>query len=150
VTSTVKIQFQLEPDEDGYPPIGIELLNASPVADGLFRLKNAPFFVSEVSYGDVVRAIPSGVDRQYCFSSLVSESGFTSISIILLDAAMDNFLMDLFRGHRCVVEYGEFGKLRMLAVAIPSIEDYSKLRPQLVALEAQGQLSFAELAIADI
>ena len=132
---------------DGYPPIAVELLNATPISDGVFRLDNAPFFASEVSYGDLVRASPTDVEDQYLFDELVEGSDFTSISIILLDSTMDSFLMDLLRGHHCVIEYGEFGRLRMLAVAIPATENYSGLRRQLTELERLGKLSFAELAI---
>lgn len=144
----VKVAFQLEQDDDGYPPIAVELLNATQLQNDAFRLENAPFFASEVSYSDLVRAKPTDIEGQYLFDSLIEGSAFTSISIILLESAMDSFLMDLFRGHRCVVEYGEFGKLRMLAVAIPATEDYSELRRHLTELERQGKLSFAELAIA--
>jgi hypothetical protein len=147
VTPLVRIQFRLDPDEDGYPPVTVEVLNASPQADGLFRLDNAPFFTRDVSYGDLVRATPSEVSGQYEFESVVSESAFTSISIILLDREMDELLMNLFRGCQCILEFGEFGKLRMLAVAIPASADYAVLRAKLTGYEAQEKLSFAELAV---
>jgi hypothetical protein len=142
-----KIAFQLEQDEDGYPPIAVELLNATKISEDQFRLDNAPFFAPEVSYGDVVRARPTDIEGQFLFDGLIEGSDFTSISIILLDRAMDSFLMDLFRGHHSVIEYGEFGNYRMLAVAIPATQNYGELRRQLAELEAQGKLSFAELAV---
>lgn len=148
VKRMAKVAFQLEPDVDGYPPISVELLNATPFGDGVFRLNNAPFFAAEVAYGDVVRARPTDIEDQYLFNELVEESGFTSISIILLDSTMDSFLMDLLRGHQCVIEYGEFGKFRRLAEAVPATENYANLRRQLTELEGQGKQSFAELAIA--
>ena len=148
VKRIAKVAFQLEPDGDGHPPIAVELLNATPIGDGVFCLDNAPSFAPEVAYGDVVRARPTDIEDQHLFDELVEESGFTSISIILLDSAMDSFLKDLLRGHQCVIEYGEFGKFRMLAVAVPATENYSNLRRQLTELEGQGKLSFAELAIA--
>lgn len=146
----VKIAFQLEQDRDGFPPIAVELLNATQLEKDLFRLENAPFFAREHSYGDTVRASPTDIEGQYLFESDVETSSFTSIAIILLDGEMNTFLMDLFRGHHCVIEYGEFGSHRMLAVAVPATDDYAALRRQLMALEEQGKLSFAELAVSEV
>src|SRR5574340_663026 len=142
-----KVVFHLEHEEDDYPPIEVELLNATVVSDDLFRIDNAPFFASNVSYHDIIRARKSEIDGQFDFVELVEGSTFTSISIIILDSSMDVYLMDLLRGLNCVVEYGEFGKIRVLAVAVPESTDYPKLRKQLEILEGQSKLSFAELAI---
>ena len=143
-----KIAFYLEQNEDGYPPISVELLNATAVSDGLFRIENAPYFTKNISYHDVVQANHSSVNDQYDFSRVVEESTFTSISIIILDAAMDVVLMDILRGHDCVVEYGEFGRFRVLSVAVPATTDYGELRQKLQWLEESEQISFSELAVA--
>lgn len=144
----VKVAYKLEVDEDGFPPISIELLNASPVSDDLFRIENAPFFAPEVSFGDVVRARTTEVAGQYEFVELAEASAYTSLSIVLFDESLDTFLMDLFRGRRCVIEYGEFGPYRVLAVAVPREADYPTVRAQLKLLEGESRISFAELAVA--
>lgn len=146
---TAKIIFTLERNKDGFPPIAHELINATVISDNIFRIENAPFFASNISYHDIVKASTSEVAGQYQFVSLVEGSTFTSISIIILDIAMDVFLMDLLRGLDCVIEYGEFGNYRILAVAVPASSNYKSLRERLVILEAQSKLSFAELAIAN-
>lgn len=143
-----KVLFTLENDGDGYPPIEYELLNVTAISSDTFRIENAPFFVREVSYNDVVRATQSDLKEQFEFVEVVEESTFTSISIIILDKVMDVFLMDLLRGLDCVIEYGEFGMFRMLSVAIPATTDYHALRGQLEVLESQNKLSFEELAVA--
>lgn len=142
-----KVLFHLEPDEDGFPPISAETLNATPLGGGLFRIENTPFFVPNLSFNDVVRACSTDVEGQYAFDEVVEASEFTSLSIIILDQGMDTLLMDLLRGLDCVIEYGEFGVYRVLAVAVPATTDYEGLRQQLQSLEDQGLLSFAELAI---
>jgi len=142
-----KIAYHLEQDEDGFPPISVELLNATQLSVDTFRIANAPFFAKEVSFGDVVRAAPSSAAEQYEFVALIEGSSFTSLSIIVLDPEMDTFLMDFFRGQQCVLEYGEFGSYRVLAVAIPPYADYTEIRRQLAILEGQSKLSFAELAV---
>ncbi len=44
VPSRVKIVFELQQDEDGYPPVTRESLWATPTDGGLYRLDNIPFF----------------------------------------------------------------------------------------------------------
>ena len=144
----VKVSFPLEVDEDGFPPIRVELLNATQLSPRTFRIENAPFFVPNVSFGDIVGGEPCGVNGQFQFTSVVETSEFTSISIILLDTAMDTMLMDLLRGFDCVIEYGEFGVFRVLAVAVPASANYPALRRQLEGLEADSKLSFSELSVA--
>jgi hypothetical protein len=143
----VKIAFPLEVDEDGFPPIKVELLNATQLSQRTFRIENAPFFTPNISFGDVVGAEASGPNSQLQFTTVLDPSEFTSISVILLDPAMDTFLMDLLRGLGCVLEYGEFDVYRVLAVAVPASTDYASLRAQLTSLEADSKLSFAELAV---
>jgi hypothetical protein len=53
--------------------------------------------------------------------------------------------MDLFRGHDCIIEYGEFGKLRMVAVGIPESADYAYIQKILDAYESAEKISYAEL-----
>lgn len=146
---TCKIIFELERDEDGFPPISVEMLNATSLGDGRFRLQNAPFFAENISYNDIVKATPTGVSGQFRFEEVIEPSEFASISIIILDSSMDEFLMELIRGFDCVVEYGEFGVYRVLAVAIPDATNYALLREKLRLLEDGEQVSVAELALPD-
>lgn len=144
----VKIAIQLDRNEDGFPPISIELLNADQVSDDTFRIRNAPFFAPNVAYRDLVRAKPSSVVGQFDLLELVESSPFTCISIILLDTTLDQFMMDLLRGMGCVIEYGEFGAYRVLAVAVPPAADYASLRATLDDLEARELISYSELCVA--
>lgn len=143
----VKIHFHLERNEDGYPPISVEAINATVIGDGLFRLDNTPFFVENVSYGDVIRATATSAEGVYEFEEVVEQSRFIALSIIILSECIDGFLMEFFRGMEAVIEYGEFGVYRILAVAIPDSVDYESVRGKLRDLEGRELLSFAELAL---
>lgn len=145
---TSKVVFHLEQNDDGFPPISIEMVNAKSFGDATFKIENAPFFTPNISYGDVVRAKPTDIPDQYEFEEVVEQSEFTTLSIIIMDESMDSFLMDFFRGLRCVIEYGEFGVYRVLAVAIPGTVEYAPVREQLQSLEDRELISFAELAVA--
>ena len=144
-----KVTIELERDDDGFPPIEVEMLNAEDLGSWLFRIKNAPFFATNISYDDIVKASQTEISGQYRFEKVVEQSRFTAISIVIFNSSMDVFLMDLLRGLGCVVEYGEFGVYRVLAVAVPESTDYAPLREQLQSLEDRELISFAELAILD-
>lgn len=148
MSKPVKVLFDLENDGDGYPPVAHELLNVSCLANGDYQIKNAPFFVRNISYHDVIRAKKSSIENQLEFIGVVKESTFTSISIIIFDQKLDVFLMELLDGLNCVIEFGEFKQYRILAVAIPETADYMKLRIQLEKLEDDDKMSFEELAVA--
>lgn len=141
-----KIRFTLEPDEDGYPPVSVETINAIEVKEHTFRLQNAPFFISGTAYGDLVEAKKTQ-DGGYEFVRCLEASDFKSISIILLSESLDSALMDLLRGRNSVIEYGAFGALRMVAVAIPGDANYQEIKKSLDRYEADGLISYAELAV---
>jgi Domain of unknown function (DUF4265) len=139
----IKIDFSLD-IEDGYPPINVERLNAKEFAPDQYEILNSPFFIKEIAYGDVVTATKTSEGRLK-FTSCVKKSPFKAISVIILDEEMNSKLMDLFRGRNCVIEYGEFGQLKMVAIAIPETEDYQLIRDSLEAFECAGMISYAEL-----
>lgn len=141
--NTTKIDFSLT-IENGYPPISVERLNARECDSGEFEILNSPFFVKELAYGDLVTAAPTAEGR-LAFVSCSKASSFKALSIIILDDEMDRTLMDNFRGHDCVIEYGEFGAFRMVAVGIPESADYESIRKILDAHESAGKISYAEL-----
>ena len=107
-----------------------------------------PPLLPRTSFGDVVRADANGPGGQLQFTAVVVPYEFTSISVIVLEPAMDSLLMDLLRGLGCAIESGEFGACRALAVAVPSSADYGSLRASLTLLEQEAKLSFAELTVA--
>jgi hypothetical protein len=76
---TTKVVYRIGQTEDGFPPIQVELLNATAIAQTVFRIDNAPLFATDVSYGDIVRAIPSSVEGQFDFVEVVEGSTLTSL-----------------------------------------------------------------------
>ena len=72
----VKIEFRVEPDEDGYPPIGVERLWATPMPNGHYIVDNTPFYVSGISAEDEVSVVD--VDGTLRFEALVRASGIST------------------------------------------------------------------------
>ena len=142
---TSKVAFLIESNEYEFPPISIELLNATQMPGGLFRLENAAYFAEGVAYHDVVEALPGAIAGQFVFVRVVKKSDFVPMSIILLESGVDDEVMALLRLHDCVIEYGEFSGYRMLAVAVPPHVAFEPLREQLLDLEEVARISVAEL-----
>ncbi|PRQ09901.1 DUF4265 domain-containing protein [Enhygromyxa salina] len=148
MSPSVKIVFELKPDEDGFPPVGSESINGSPERDGSFILDNTPFFVTDVALGDRVAAHEiAGTEGQFAFSHVIEPSQVKSISIIFLVDELKEQIFQYLRGQGCYCEYGDFGALEMLAVSIPDTCDYGPLRSYLMDHEQNNILSFAELAV---
>jgi hypothetical protein len=51
-TDLVRVRFQLDQDEDGWPPVASEGVWAVPLGGGLVRLDNIPWFVRDAASGD--------------------------------------------------------------------------------------------------
>jgi hypothetical protein len=81
--SLVRITFELEPDEDGYPPVGSETLWAIDLGNDTYRVRNAPLFVDGVSVADVVEAH----ERRgtLTFAQVVHRGGHSTVRIFIRD-----------------------------------------------------------------
>ena len=68
--------------EDGWPPVGSERLWAFRLGGDLYRIDNVPWFVRELSVGDVVRTQVPDADSQPVFSEVVERSDHVTIRLI--------------------------------------------------------------------
>ena len=144
---TVRVRFNLEIEEDGFPPISVELLHARIVDGDTVEIDNTPFFAKSVAAGDIVACSRTGSEGVLQFERVVTESGNKAISIIFVD---DDCKEDVYQhlrssGHYC--EYGEFADFNMLAVSIAKDADYSTLKAYLDGKEANNSISYAELCL---
>jgi hypothetical protein len=78
----VKVKLET-PDGD------VETLWATPAGPDLYRLENSPFFAYDVSWLDVVRAVPDSVG-QLSFVGVVEKSGHRTIRVILEHPVTDS------------------------------------------------------------
>ncbi|MEZ4317125.1 MAG: DUF4265 domain-containing protein [Myxococcota bacterium] len=149
-TEHTKIVFPLDVDEDGFPPIGSESLNAR--REGTrFILDNTPFFVPGVALGDVVEAVPApSGSGKYDFVRVVTPSTNKALSIIFLEFGIKDAVCDELRARGCFCEWGTFGRggtLLMLAVSVPDSCSYPSIADFLDRYERDDRLSYAELAV---
>lgn len=140
----VKIRFDLEVDEDGWPPFAAEWIWAKPLGGKLYNLDNSPWWVKDVSWKDVVEAT-SDSDECLVFVQVVEPSEHTTIRIIARKASVAQMktLMARLNEIGCTYE-GELGWKSMFAVDIPPDVDYSQIVPMLDDGEAKDLWAYEE------
>lgn len=84
----VKIVFDLERDDDGYPPADFELLWAKPLGEDRYELDNSPFYVRGSSVGDVVLAYADAKGRLR-YSRTTQPSLHTTLRVIVFQSSPD-------------------------------------------------------------
>ena len=143
----VKVIFELEIEEDGFPPIGTESLNAVRISEDSARLDNTPFFAGSVALGDVARCAKTSRPGIYRYEELLIAGGSKAISVIILDQDCKESISRFLDAHGCFHEYGDFGRFRMFAVEVDSSTDYGPISKYLDEQEKNGRISYAELCI---
>ncbi len=82
--SLVKIRFELEQDDDGWPPVGGESLWATDLGHDRYRLDNTPWFVRGVTCYDVVGALPPDAESMPVVSQVLEHSGHLTVRVLPL------------------------------------------------------------------
>ena len=78
-----RIAFELEQDEDGYPPVSVETLWATPTPEGFWRIDNIPFFVYGIAPFDIIEAHGDPLT----FERVVQRGGHATLRVMLSKSA---------------------------------------------------------------
>ncbi len=111
----VKVYFQLEPDEHGYPPTNSEFLWCLPTKRGSYIVDNIPFFARDISLGDEISA--EKVDRVLQFSRVLHESKNATVRVLVKKPNITEAIRDKLHGFGCGTEL--MAQLSLLAVTMP-------------------------------
>jgi len=87
-SNLVKVVFDLERDENDYPPADFEYLWAKPIGGNLYVLDNTPFFVRGVSTGDTVIAEPDSND-ELRYRAVAKPSQHTTLRVVVFRESPD-------------------------------------------------------------
>ncbi len=116
MTDGVKIHFQLEQDEDGYPPVAVESLWAQPAGEpGAYILDNVPFFTRDATIGDTVHVREE--DGNLWFESVLARSTNSLVRVVFFDRGAVQDISRQLESLGCSVEY--IAAHNLLAVSIP-------------------------------
>jgi len=140
----VKILFELEQDEDGYPPASAETLWAIKAGDGLFKIDNIPFFALGVAVNDIVSAVPE--ENAFRFKEVAQPSGHSTIRVVVYDAADVAAVRTLFKQLGCSTELSHLP--RLLAVDVPPSVSLAELKQVLESGRHQDRWGYEEACLA--
>ena len=135
-----KITFELDQDENGYPPDKWESLWASDEGEGLYRVDNIPFYVYGISSGDLISAKDD--DGELIFTKLVQPSSNTVFRLYVSDAAAMQTIRDRFQALGCESELSNLPKL--VAVEVPGNVSFAPVAAFLEQGEESGQWKYDE------
>jgi Domain of unknown function (DUF4265) len=140
-----KITFQLEQDEDGYPPVAAESLWAKRVTGHRYRVENIPIFARDVSLGDIVEA--GEEDGRLTVIRRVEASGHSTIRVVLQREEDVAVLRARLRQLGCDSELSH--RPRLIAVDIPPEVKLQPIREMFEQGLADGQWEYEESALAE-
>lgn len=128
---------------------GSESVWIEPLADtseeGVFRLLNTPYFARGLSWGDVVRAVPSDDGLRFEFKEVVSRSGHSTYRI-LVDANDLRFseILTQLESLGSSFERIDFGARHLYALDVHPEADIYQVYATLEGGERLGVLEFEE------
>lgn len=139
--SPVKINFRLVQDEDGYPPVAVESLWAEPrETSGEYVIDNVPFFVSNVTLGDVVRVREEEGLRW--FDDILSRSRNSLFRIVFFDRNCVGAIGEELAALGCSTEY--LREHNLMAVNIPEKVALANVQAYLQSKASMGILDYEE------
>ena len=115
----VKVRFELERDDIGYPPFDSEGLWAEPLGADRYRIDNTPWYARNLAVNDVVEA---SQDRNGVLwaAKVVHRSGNMTVRVIWDPVGPDAVLDSVLAAIMTVGADGEGDGKRLLAVNVPS------------------------------
>jgi uncharacterized protein DUF4265 len=136
----VKINFRVPQGEDGYPPVAVESLWASPVEDG-YLIDSIPFFANEATNGDRVLA-RIDEDQALWFAGTSRPSGNSLVRVVFFDLSCEDAVVKHLTGLGCGTE--RMKQFKLLAVDIPPSVSLLEVQRYLQAQAAAGLVDYEE------
>lgn len=137
----VKVEFRLEPDEDGYPPVAAETVWAHKTGrSGEFTINNVPFFATQATIGDTVAA--ERVAGVLTFQSVVNYGGHSLVRVLCRNDANREIVRSKLRGIGCDLEFSE--QYGLFAVDVPPSVRFRDVQSLLETMQGSLDIDFEE------
>ena len=144
MSELLKVFFNLEQDEDGYPGVSVESVWAIPTADNsVVKLDNVPFFTYEATIDDLIRVHEE--DGKLWFQEVLTESINSMFRILFFDIDVKDKVRDHLVGMGCVTEL--FASRKLLAVSVPGPALLFPVREYLKSERDAGSIDVEEAIV---
>lgn len=141
MTAPVRLHFQLPQDADGYPPVAVESVWATPsVTPDEYVLDNIPFFTREATIGDTVQ-VQEEEGRRW-FERVVARSKNSLIRVVFFEPDCVSKIKEQLVAMGCSAEFLKAHNL--MAVNIPIEVDLTVVQEYLAAEAASGSIDYEE------
>lgn len=137
----VKMFFELEQDDEGYPPVNVESLWVSERLDGLYEIDNIPFFVRDIALSDIVFGCLDE-NNVLWFQGVAQPSRHRTLRVLTKSEHDVSGVRDALKRLGCSSEGSHIAKL--ISVDVPPNVIYDDLRAFLDEGEANGQFEYEE------
>ena len=138
---SLKVFFNIEQDEEGYPGIAVESVWAMQTEHaGVVEISNVPFFAVAATLGDIVAV--REVDGRWWFERLVKASSNSLARVVFFDLSARERVSEDLAAYGCSVEY--LAQKKMLAVSIPEATDLASVRDYLDVQAGAGLMDYEE------
>ncbi|MFF8934048.1 DUF4265 domain-containing protein [Streptomyces paradoxus] len=110
------------------------------------QVRNTPFYVKGVAFGDIVRVRADHERREFVFEEFVSESGHSAVRIIIKGDGVGGEVDTILRAFDCSWEIDATRTL--WAIDVPPHADYTSMRTALLHIASEGKIGIEESALA--
>ncbi|MFI7274684.1 DUF4265 domain-containing protein [Streptomyces sp. NPDC049879] len=110
------------------------------------QLRNTPFYVKGVAFGDIVKVKADHERRELVFEEFVSESGHSAVRVIIKDEGVREEVDAILRAFDCSWEVDVTGFL--WAINVPPRADYASMRVALLQIVSEKKIGLEESALA--
>lgn len=141
MSDSVKVHFELEQDQDGYPPVAVESVWAQPGANhGEYVIDNLPFFARDATIGDTV--VVRDENGRYWFERVVHPSQSSLVRVVFFDRSCVERISERLTMLGCSVEYLQ--DYNLLAVSVPGKIKLADVQEYLRAEVSRGSIDYEE------
>ncbi|MEU2082738.1 DUF4265 domain-containing protein [Streptomyces albus] len=142
-----KVAFDLPDETADWAPASSERLWTGKTSVQMeVQVRNTPFYVKGIAFGDIVRVRADHGRRELVFEEFVSESGHSTVRVIIKDDDARAVMDSLLRSCVCSWEIDTTGCL--WAIDVPPHVDYSAMRAALLRVADEGGIGIEESALA--
>ncbi len=111
----MKVTFELEIDDADPPPVSTETLHCE-MANGGLRVLNTPFFISDLSYGDVILVLERNGEEVTRWSHL-ARSDHSTVWLLCTGAEAPTTFLKTLSNLGC--RYEGMQQLRLYSIDVP-------------------------------